>query len=179
MLDNKGFMTVKQYAKHRKVSRQTVYKYVRNGKIQKSVYTIDNQIMINPGAADKELSENLDRIYNPVRPSDELERYMEQPMDIIPADDGPESRVEIQEQAADIASEGEEPFPGGYTHPWPVWAARYIAALWDLDPESVTVEKITKTKWRLTIADIDNEDLTPCPWAVDLSFNFKPDLVEG
>jgi hypothetical protein len=179
MADIKGFLSVKQYAEHRKVSRHTVYKYARNGKIQKSVYTIGGQIMIDPGAADKELSENLDRIYNPVKPSDGLERFLSQPPEIFPADDTPENRVEIQDQAADLASEGEDNFPGGYTHPWPIWAARYVGELWSLSPDRVDIERISKTKWRLRVDDIDNEDFEPCPWAVDLSFNLNPDQVEG
>jgi hypothetical protein len=153
---------------------------IQTGKISKKSWKRTGRgYLIDRAKAEQDMRDNITGwAESELLPSDELERYLEQPMDIIPADDGPASRVKIQEQAADIASEGEEPFPGGYSHPTPIWDIRYIAALWDLDPESVTVEQITKTKWRLTIADIDNQDFEPCPWAVNLSFNLNPDQVE-
>jgi hypothetical protein len=113
---------------------------------------------IIPDLADQELSQNLDQIYN--RPGSRSPKKDQT------------ARVEIQDRAADLASAGEEPFPGGYSHPTPIWNIRYISALMDLDPDSVTVEKITKTKWRLRVSDIDNEDLTSCPWTVTMTFKY-------
>jgi hypothetical protein len=156
MLDTKGFLTVKQYSDYRKVSRQTVYKHIRNGKLTDSVYTVDNQTMIDQVEADRELSQNLDQIHNPGR---------QQPDQT--------ARLKIQGQAMDIAGEGEEPGPGGYTYPWPIWAARYAGALFNLDPDRVSVEQIDKRHWRLSIDEVDTEDGTPAPWTVDLFFDFN------
>ena len=151
-------MTVKQYADHRMVTRQTVYKNIRNGQLSKSVVTVDGKMKIIPELADKELSENLDQIYN--RPENRTSKGEQK------------ARLEIQEAAVDVASDGEHP---GYIHPWPIWAARYVGELFNLDPERVTVERISKTEWRLRVEDIDNEDGEPCPWAVTMTFDLKPD----
>jgi hypothetical protein len=164
---NKGFqmfIKVTQYAEHRKVSPRRVRQWIQDGKIRRNSWKWKGkQYRIDPAKADKDLSENLDRIHNPVRPSDELEQF---------PDPDQAERLEIQERAADLASTGEDNFPGGYSHPTPIWNIRYISALMDLDPDSVTVEKITKTKWRLRVDDIDNEDLTSCPWTVTMTFKY-------
>ena len=155
MIDTKGFMSVKQYAEHRKVSRQTVYKHIRNGKIVKGVVTVDRKTMIDPGAADLELSQNLDQIHNPGRRTTGRKNA---------------ARLEIQEQAADIASTGEKP---GHITPWPIWAGGYIGALFNLDPDRVSVEQIDKTHWRLSIDDLNSETGQPDPWSVVMSFDLN------
>lgn len=71
MAKNKKFtknainFTVKQYADYRGVTRQTVYKHIRNGRLSKSVVNVDGKTMIDKNRADIELAENLDRIHNP------------------------------------------------------------------------------------------------------------------
>jgi hypothetical protein len=153
-------MTVKQYAEHRQISRQMVYKHIRNGKLSDSVYTVENKTMVDPDQADVELSENLDQIHNPGRWTTSPDNT---------------ARLKIQEQAMDIAGEGEEPGPGGYTYPWPIWAARYAGALFNLDPDRVSVEQIDKRHWRLSIEDLNNETGQPDPWRLDLSFDLNPE----
>lgn len=115
------FLTVSQFAEKRNVTGRYVRKLIQTGKITENSWKMKGkQYRIDPAKAEKDLHDNLDRIYNPGRPSDDIERYLAEPMEnILPAYDDQSSRLEIQEQAADIASEGEEPFPGGYTHPWP------------------------------------------------------------
>jgi hypothetical protein len=61
----KDLMSVEQYAKSRSISRQTAYKYIRQGKISVSVSTLNGKKKINPDVADQELEDNLDRVYNP------------------------------------------------------------------------------------------------------------------
>jgi hypothetical protein len=71
MAKNKKFtknainFTVKQYADYRGVTRQTVYKHIRNGRLSKSVVNVDGKTMIDKNRADIELAENLDRVHNP------------------------------------------------------------------------------------------------------------------
>jgi hypothetical protein len=161
MLDTQGLLTVKQYSDYRKVSRQTVYKYLRNGKLSDSVYKIDNQTMIDPGAADMELSQNLDQIHNPpgsrAKKSDHA------------------SRLQIQNQAIDIATEGEKP---GMVIPWPLWAAKYITALDALAPDRIKIELNSdegREQWRVTVDEINTETERAAPWAVDLTFDLHPD----
>jgi len=176
MVDKQGFQTVKQYAEHRKVSQQTVYKHVRNGKItEKSWKQGKRGYLIHQEKADKDLSENLDRIHNPGRhkePMPETWFYRGQDRDTA-------ERIQIQEQAADIASENEEPGPGGYLVPLPIWDIHYIAALFHLDPSRVEIERFSNTEWRLMVHNLDNETGEPCPWAVDLTFNLNPEQAEG
>lgn len=173
MLDTKGLLTVKQYADYRKVSRHTVYKYVRNGKIQQSVYTVDGKAMIDPAAADVELSQNLDQIFNP--PGRRRKGPMPKTWFYQGQDRKTAERIQAQESAADLASEGEEPGPGGYLVPEPIWDSHYIVTLFHLDPDRVEIERITKTEWRLKVHDLDTESGEPCPWHVELSFDYHPD----
>jgi hypothetical protein len=152
-------LTVKQYADHRGVTRQTVYKYVNRGQLTKSLVTVDGKIEIDPVMADRELSQNLDQIFNPKRSR-------------TPKKDQA-SRLEIQEKAVTIACEGED--ETGILTPWPLWAAKHIKALADLDPDRVTIERFNKTEWRLTVDDINTETGEPAPWAVTMEFDFNPD----
>ncbi|MCF8077159.1 MAG: hypothetical protein K9K87_13470, partial [Desulfotignum sp.] len=102
------FLTVTQFAEKRNVTGRYVRKLIQTGKITRKSWKMQGkQYRIDPVKAGKDLSENLDRIYNPVRPSDELEQF---------PDPDQTDRLEIQDQAADVACEGEEFFPGGYTH---------------------------------------------------------------
>jgi len=155
MLETKKLLTVKQYSDYRKVSRQTVYKYLRTGKIVNGVYKTDNKVLIDRDLADMELSQNLDQIHNP--PGSRAKKSDRS------------SRLEIQDKALDIASEGETP---GMVIPWPVWAAKYIKALADLDPDRVTIERFNKTEWRLTVDEINTETERAAPWAVTMEFDF-------
>jgi hypothetical protein len=157
-MDETQKMTVKQYAEHRKISRQMVYRYVNRGQLSKSVYTVDGKTMIDPDQADRELAENLDQIYN--RPGSR------------PPKKDQAARLEIQDEAGTIACQGEVP---GHIHPWPVWMSRYIAALFNLDPDSLSIERFSKTEWRLRVDDLDDETGEPCPWTVDLVFDFNLD----
>jgi hypothetical protein len=53
--------------------------------------------------------------------------------------------------------------------------SRYIAALFNLDPDSLSIERFSKTEWRLRVDDLDDETGEPCPWTVDLVFDFNLD----
>jgi predicted DNA-binding protein YlxM (UPF0122 family) len=151
-------MTVKQYADHRGVKRQTVYKNIRNGQLTKSVVTLGGKMKIIPDLADRELAENLDQIYN--RPGSRTQKTDQA------------ARLEIQDKAATVACEGEVP---GHIHPWPIWAARYVGSLFLMDPDRLTIERFDKREWRLTVDDLDDETGEGCPWSVDLVFDFNLD----
>jgi hypothetical protein len=154
-------LTVKQYADHRGVTRQTVYKYVNRGQLTKSLVTVDGKIEIDPVMADRELSQNLDQIFNPKRSR-------------TPKTDQ-KSRLEIQNQAIDIATEGEKP---GMVIPWPLWAAKYITALDALAPDRIKIELNSdegREQWRVTVDEINTETERAAPWAVDLTFDLHPD----
>ena len=155
-------LTVKQFSDHRGISRQMVYKYVNNGQLSKSVVKVGGKTRIIPDLADQELSENLDQIFNP--PGSR------------PKKTDQAARLEIQNQAADEASEGEKP---GVVIPWPLWAARYITALDDLDPERIKLELNSdegREQWRVTVDEINTETGKAAPWAVTMTFDFNPDL---
>jgi hypothetical protein len=136
-----------------------VYRYVNRGQLSKSVVKVGGKTMIDPVQADQELSQNLDQIFNPKRSR-------------TPKTDQ-KSRLEIQEKAVTIACEGED--ETGILTPWPLWAAKHIKALADLDPDRVTIERFNKTEWRLTVDDINTETGEPAPWAVTMEFDFNPD----
>jgi hypothetical protein len=132
-----------------------VYRYVNRGQLSKSVHTDGRKTLIDPDLANRELSQNLDQIHNPGR---------QQPDQT--------ARWKIQGQAADAAGTWEKP---GHITPWPIWAGGYIGALFNLDPSRVEIERFSKTEWRLTVHDVNNETGQPEPWAVDLSFDLNPE----
>jgi hypothetical protein len=157
MLDTKGFMTVKQYSEYRNVSCQTVYKHIRHGKITSNSWKQGNRgYLIDTKKADKELSQNLDQIYNPGR-----------------RDPDQSARLEVQDKAVDIASEGE----GAGLLPWPIWASKYITALDTLDPDRIKIELNNddgREQWQVTVDDVNTETKRAAPWAVTMEFDFNP-----
>jgi hypothetical protein len=167
-----------EFARHRKVSPAMVNKYLKTGKIPKSCWqNRRGKKLIDVEKADQALKDNLDALRNPrvdtpAAPMPETWFYRGNDRAIA-------EKIANQERAADAASEGEEPGPGGYIHPWPVWAAIYAGNLFTIDPASVTVEQVEKTHWRLSVDEVDGETGEPCPWTLDLLFDLKPDLVEG
>jgi len=174
------FVKVTQYAEHRNVSQRRVRQWIQEGKIRRNSWKWKGkQYRIDKEKADRDLSENLDQIHNPLHNRKQKQEPMPETWFYQGQDRNTAERIHVQEQAADIASEREEPGPGGYMVPLPIWDIHYIAALFNLDPDRVEIEQITKTEWRLNVHDLDNESGEPCPWTVDLTFDFHPDQVEG
>jgi hypothetical protein len=162
------FISVKRFAELHDVSDRYIRKLIQQGKITELSWKRRGRgYLIDQAKAEQDMVDNISGWAESRGLSSEQLEPILNPEQCDQAD-----RLEIQDQAADVASEGEEPFPGGYSHPTPIWNIRYISALMDLDPDSVTVEKITKTKWRLRVSDIDNEDLTSCPWTVTMTFKY-------
>lgn len=154
------FVTVTQFAEQRNISGRYVRRLIQDGKITSGSWKQGNRgYLIDPARADRDMKDNV-MGWSPdtMTESQEIER--------LPT----AARLEIQDKAVDVASTGEE---SGHLHPWPVWAARYISALVDLDPGNVDVERIDKTHWRLTVHDFDTEAGEPVPWTVDMAFNFN------
>jgi hypothetical protein len=178
-IDMKGFqmfIKVTQYAEHRNCSARRIRKMIQTGKITRNSWKHGKRgYLIHQEKADKDLAENLDKIHNP----DHARNKKPEPMPKTWFYEGEcrktAERIHVQEQAADAASEGEEPGPGGYMVPLPIWDIHYIAALFHLDPDRVEIERIDKLNWRLKVHDLDNETGDPCPWSVDLVFDFNLD----
>jgi hypothetical protein len=165
------FISVKRFAELHDVSDRYIRKLIQQGKITELSWKRRGRgYLIDQAKAEQDMVDNISGWAESRGLSSEQLEPILNPEQCDQAD-----RLEIQDQAADVACEGEEFFPGGYTHPWAIWAARYVGELFLLSPDRVTIERISKTEWRLRVDDLDDETGEPCPWSVDLTFDFHPD----
>jgi hypothetical protein len=183
--DRKGktmFISVKRFAELHEVSDRYIRKLIQQGKITELSWKRRGRgYLIDQAKAEQDMADNISGWAESRGLSSEQVEPEPMPKTWFYQGQGRNTaeRIQIQEQAADIASEDEEPGPGGYMVPLPIWDIHYIAALFNLDPDRVTIERISKTEWRLKVHDLDNESGEPCPWTVDLSFDFQPGWAEG
>ena len=130
-------MNQAEYARHRKISPARVSKMIKTGKLPQSCYRVEGgKRLIDPVAADKALSENLDQIYNPVR--NRVDPKLQKD----------------QDQAADFAAElepGKDPL--SLPHVW--WLLRYMVKLHELAADRFETVQTDKWEYTVTHSDID------------------------
>jgi len=105
--------------------------------------------------ADKALSENLDQLYNP--------RHSKGPTP------GQKKKLAAQNKASDFASlpDGEK-LTGQ-----PEWELRYIVKMLELDPSHIEIVENDRSHYSITVLDIEDEEMNPCPWTAEIQLSFE------